>query len=168
MRRLAAILLAAGVLAAGAGCSSGGSKSSGQAPAAGSVELEARVAELERQVTAQGDLEQRLKALENVATRLQSDQLRNSKRQSGGLKKLRTDFDKFVEDFDKAQKDAEKLRAEGQDPLTLVQNDVETLQKQLKRLGGTADEALRQAGESLAAVDGLQARVAALEAAATP
>ena len=148
-----------------AGCSSAGSEET-QAPAgtAGPAELEARIAELERGVSAGTDLDERVAALEDVALRLQSDLVRRTKQQATGLRKLRVDFDTFLEDLEKAKEEEAKAAEEaGGDPLEQLTKAVQDLRKQLTTTSNVADKALEDADAALQTLEDVQARLDALE-----
>jgi len=162
VRKLAVILAAVAALA---GSCSGGDSGEAEAPAgtAGPAELEARIAELERQLATDTDAEERLGTLENVAVRLQSDLLRRTREQTTGLRKLRKDFDTFVEDFEKA-KEEEATAAEGEpDPLETLAKDVQDIRKRLAAVSDAAEEARDDAGAALSTLGELEQRIAALE-----
>ncbi|HLB04553.1 MAG TPA: hypothetical protein VJK66_05995 [Gaiellaceae bacterium] len=162
MRRLAVTLAA--IVALAAGCSAGGS-SEPEAPAgtAGPAELEARIAELERQVATENDVEERLGTLETVAIRLQSDLLRRTKQQASGLRKLREDFDTFIEDLEKAKEEEAKAAEAEPDPLETLTKDVEGLRKRLAGVSNAAEEARDDASAALVTLRELEERLAALE-----
>ena len=164
MRRLAAILAVTAAVAAG--CSAGGSEQA-EAPAGtvGPAEVEARLAELESRVSAGTDLEERVAALEDVALRLQSDLLRRTKQHATALRKLRKDFDTFVEDLEKAKEEEEKAaEAAGGDPLELLTKAVQDLRKQLAAASNVAGKAREEADDALTALESVQERLDALEA----
>jgi len=147
------------------GCSAGGSRET-EAPAgtAGPAELEARIAELERRPATGTDVEERLATLESVAVRLQSDLLRRTKQQATGLKKLRENFDTFLEDLEKAKEEEAKTVEGKPDPLETLTRDVQDISKRLATVSKAADEALNDAGAALVTLGELEQRLDALEA----
>ena len=157
-------MILAAVVAVSASCSAGGS-SEPETPAgtAGPAELEARIAELERQLATDSDVEERLGTLESVAVRLQSDLLRRTKEQATGLKKLRKDVDTFLEDFEKAKEEEAKAAEEEPDPLETLTKDVADIRKRLATVSNAAEEALDDAGAALSTLGELEQRIAALE-----
>ena len=157
-------MILAAVVAVSASCSAGGS-SEPETPAgtAGPAELEARIAELERQLTTESDVEERLGTLENVAIRLQSDLLRRTKQQASRLTKLRENFDTFVEDLEKAKEEEAKAAEEEPDPLEALTKDIADVRKRLATVSNAAEEALDDAGAALVTLRELEERLAALE-----
>ena len=157
-------MILAAVVAVSASCSAGGS-SEPETPAgtAGPAELEARIAELERQLATDSGVEERLGTLESVAVRLQSDLVRRTKEQATGLKKLRKDVDTFLEDFEKAKEEEAEAAAAEPDPLETLTKDVQDIRKRLATVSNAAEDALSDAGAALATLRELEQRLEALE-----
>ena len=149
VRRLTATVLVIAALAAG--CSSGGSSNgSVEELKAGNAALEARNAELEARV---GKLEggnaefaKSVDALEEWAIKFQSAQLKRRRGELKAIADLREDLDALVE----------ALGGEEQTTsLADIAKELKAIQRELDKVASTAETALAEAEEALAAVGAL-------------